>query len=75
MVKRTLWVTFWNHVLYILPAATAQWVWQPPMPLDPVAPTLWEFVWQLTASFVIFDFYYWALHSAFHKVNRGHQGR
>jgi len=67
MVKQTVWVTFWNHVMYILPASIAQWVWQPPLPLDPIAPTLWEYLWQIVVSFALFDTYYYVVHSAFHK--------
>ena len=69
MVKQTVWVTFWNHVMYILPASIAQWIWQPPLPLNPIAPTLWEYVWQIVVSFAIFDTYYYIVHSAFHKVS------
>ena len=69
MVKQTIWVTFWNHVMYILPSSVAQWIWQPPIPLNPIAPTLWEYLWQISLSFVIFDTYYASVHTLFHKVS------
>lgn len=70
MVKQTMWVTFMNHVLYILPASIAQWVWQPPTPLEPIAPTLFDYVWQLLACWLLFDTYYGVIHALFHKVNQ-----
>lgn len=69
MVKQTVWVTFWNHVMYILPASTAQWIWQPPLPLNPVAPDLFEYVWQIIVCFAIFDTYYYVIHFCFHRVS------
>lgn len=69
MVRQTLWLTFWNHVLYILPSAIAQWVWQPDLPLDPIAPTLWEYSWQILVSFAIFDSYYGFIHIFMHRVS------
>ncbi|XP_076444223.1 cholesterol 25-hydroxylase-like protein 1, member 2 [Babylonia areolata] len=64
----TLNLTFWNHVLFIMPASVAQWVWQPPTPLPELAPTVWEFLWQQAASLVIFDFQYFVWHWTHHKV-------
>jgi cholesterol 25-hydroxylase len=63
----TLSLTFWNHVLFIMPASMAQWVWIPPTPLPSLAPTLWEFVWQQMAALVIFDFQYFVWHWTHHK--------
>nr|KAG5705941.1 hypothetical protein BaRGS_010831 [Batillaria attramentaria] len=63
----TLSLTFWNHVLFIMPAAMAQWVWTPPTPLPELAPTLWEFVWQQFAALLIFDFQYFVWHWTHHK--------
>ncbi|KAL4227867.1 Cholesterol 25-hydroxylase-like protein [Mactra antiquata] len=64
----TLVLTFWNHVLYILPAACAQWVWTPPTPLPDLAPTLFDFVWHQFAALLIFDFQYYVWHWTHHKV-------
>lgn len=68
LVWDTLTLTFWNHVLFILPAAMAQWVWQPPTPLPEMAPPLWEFVWHQVAALLIFDFQYFVWHWTHHKV-------
>ena len=67
-VMDTLSLTFWNHVLYVLPAATAQWVWTPATPLPRLAPTLLEFLWQQLAGLMIFDFQYFVWHASHHKV-------
>lgn len=64
----TLTLTFWNHVLYILPAACAQWVWTPPTPLPELAPPLLDFVWHQFAGLLIFDFQYYVWHWSHHKV-------
>lgn len=64
----TLQLTFWNHVLFVLPAAVGQWIWAPPTPLPHLAPTLLEFVWHQIASLVIFDFQYYVWHWSHHKV-------
>ncbi|XP_076465662.1 cholesterol 25-hydroxylase-like protein [Babylonia areolata] len=64
----TLTLTFWNHVLFILPASMAQWVWVPQTPLPELAPPLWEFVWQQVAALFIFDFQYYVWHVTHHKV-------
>ena len=71
----TLNLTFWNHVLFIMPATMAQWVWQPPTPLPELAPTVWEFVWQQAASLVIFDFQYFVWHVTHHKVRGRGRGQ
>ncbi|KAH3830231.1 cholesterol 25-hydroxylase-like protein 1, member 2 [Dreissena polymorpha] len=64
----TLLITFWNHILYILPAACAQWVWTPDTILPPVAPTLFEFVWHQFAGLIIFDVQYYVWHRTHHKI-------
>lgn len=64
----TLTLTFWNHVLYVLPAAVAQWIWTPPTPLPVLAPTMYEFVWHQVASIIVFDFQYFVWHLTHHKV-------
>lgn len=62
----TLTLTFWNHVLYVLPAAVAQWVWTPNTLLPELAPTLFEFVWHQAAALIVFDFQYYVWHSSHH---------
>lgn len=64
----TLGLTFWNHVLFVLPAACAQWVWTPPTPLPDLAPTLFEFFWHQMAGLLIFDFQYFVWHWSHHKI-------
>lgn len=64
----TLTLTFWNHVLYILPAAVSQLIWVPPVDLPDVAPTLFEFLWHQVASLLVFDFQYYVWHSSHHHV-------
>lgn len=64
----TLNLTFWNHVLYILPAAVGQLVWTPPTPLPEMAPSWFEFLWQQIAILILFDFQYFVWHWSHHKV-------
>lgn len=64
----TLVLTFWNHVLFVFPAAAAQWVWTPDTVLPELAPTVLEFVWQQIAGLLIFDFQYYVWHWSHHKV-------
>ncbi|XP_071105349.1 cholesterol 25-hydroxylase-like protein 1, member 2 [Haliotis cracherodii] len=66
-IMDTLSLTFWNHVLFILPAAMAQWIWTPPTVMPDLAPTLFEFVWHQAASVLIFDFQYYVWHYTHHK--------
>ena len=67
-VKKALNITAWNHLLYILPASIAQWIWVPSTPLPLAAPSLWEFFWQQCVAMVIFDFLVFIWHSIHHKV-------
>lgn len=64
----TLILTFWNHILFIMPSAVAQWVWVPAAPLPELAPTLFDFVWHQLAGLFIFDFQYFVWHMTHHKV-------
>ncbi|GFS09333.1 cholesterol 25-hydroxylase-like protein 1, member 2 [Elysia marginata] len=64
----TLSLTMWNHVLFIMPAAMAQWVWTPSSPLPELAPTLFDFLWHQIAGLFIFDFQYYVWHMTHHKV-------
>lgn len=68
LIYDTLNLTFWNQVLFILPAAMAQWIWVPPTELPKQAPTLFEFLWHQTAAIFIFDFQYFVWHWTHHKV-------
>ena len=61
-------LTFWNHILYVLPAAVAQWIWTPPTPLPELAPSVFEFLWQQMAALLVFDFQYYVWHWSHHKV-------
>lgn len=61
-------LTIWNQVLYILPAAVAQWIWTPPTDLPDLAPTAFEFFWHQAAAFLIFDFQYFVWHWSHHKI-------
>ena len=67
-VLNALRLTFWNHVIYIFPAAASQWVWTPSSILPELAPTLAEFVWHQIAAIVIFDFQYFVWHLTHHKI-------
>ncbi|CAH1254257.1 CH25H [Branchiostoma lanceolatum] len=68
MVRNTMVITFWNHLLYVLPSAVGQYIYTPPTPLPPVSPGLWEFTWHIVASLIIFDFQYFVWHWLHHKV-------
>ncbi|XP_005720155.1 cholesterol 25-hydroxylase-like protein 2 [Pundamilia nyererei] len=64
----TLGVTIYNHLLYIFPAAVAQWLWRPPTPLPPEAPTLFSFFLGILGCMVVFDFQYYLWHLLHHRV-------
>ncbi|XP_062340798.1 cholesterol 25-hydroxylase-like protein 2 [Osmerus eperlanus] len=64
----TLGVTTYNHLVYIFPAAAAQWLWRPPTPLPREAPTLWGFVLGILGCTVVFDFQYYLWHLLHHRV-------
>ncbi|CAH1796035.1 unnamed protein product [Owenia fusiformis] len=68
LVKQAVWVTFWNHMIFILPISVAQWIWQPATDFPSEAPTVWEFFWHQYASLMIFDFEYFVWHSVHHKI-------
>ncbi|XP_074644227.1 cholesterol 25-hydroxylase-like protein 1, member 2 [Tubulanus polymorphus] len=67
LVMKAVIQTAWNQVLYILPATIAQYLWTPPTPLPPTAPSMWEFTWQMIAMLIIFDFQYFVWHMMHHK--------
>lgn len=66
--RDNLGITFWNHILFVLPAACAQWVWTPATLFPDLAPTLLQFVWHQVAGLFIFDFQYYVWHWTHHKV-------
>ncbi|XP_057674590.1 cholesterol 25-hydroxylase-like protein 2 [Corythoichthys intestinalis] len=67
-IETTLGVTIYNHLLYVFPAAVAQWLWRPPTPLPQQAPTLWEFCLGILGCLVVFDFQYYLWHLLHHRV-------
>lgn len=56
------------QVLYIMPIGILQWIFDKPMYLPPLAPTLWEFCWHNVAALAIFDTEYFIWHSTHHKI-------
>ncbi|XP_034094917.1 cholesterol 25-hydroxylase-like protein 2 [Gymnodraco acuticeps] len=64
----TLGVTIYNHLLYIFPAAVAQWLWRPPVPLPCEAPTLCSFFLGIFACMIVFDSQYYLWHLLHHRV-------
>jgi len=68
LLSDTLTLTMWNHVMFILPAAAAQWVLVPPSPLPAQAPPLWQFLWHQAAGLLMFDLQYTVWHVMHHKV-------
>uniref|UniRef100_A0A8C5G4P3 Cholesterol 25-hydroxylase-like protein 2 n=1 Tax=Gouania willdenowi TaxID=441366 RepID=A0A8C5G4P3_GOUWI len=67
-VCTTLGVTLYNHLLYIFPAAVAQWLWKPPTPLPAEAPTLWGFFLGVLGCLLVFDLQYYLWHLLHHRV-------
>ncbi|XP_055874281.1 cholesterol 25-hydroxylase-like protein 1, member 2 [Biomphalaria glabrata] len=64
----TLNLTFWNHVLFVMPGAVAQWIWTPVTPLPDEAPSMFEFCWHQLAALVVFDLQYYVWHMSHHKI-------
>ena len=67
-VRHAVVLTFWNHLLYILPVSVAQCVWMPNTELPTLAPRLWDFGWQQAAALVLFDAEYYVWHYLHHRV-------
>jgi cholesterol 25-hydroxylase len=67
LVRRAVILTLWNNFVYILPTAIAQYIWTPDSPLPAKAPSMFEFLWQMTAMTVIFDFQYFIWHYMHHR--------
>jgi len=67
-VRKAVLLTMWNNMVYVLPMAVAQWVYQPLEELPVLAPTLFEFIWQPFAALAILDVEYFIWHVLHHKV-------
>lgn len=67
-ISTTLALTTYNHLLYIFPAAVAQWLWRPPVPLPREAPTVSAFLLGIAGCTVVFDFQYYLWHLLHHRV-------
>ncbi|CAJ0953476.1 unnamed protein product, partial [Mesorhabditis belari] len=72
LMKKSFVLQFWNQLLWIYPMALVQLIWVPPTFLPELAPTLFEFLTQLTIFFLAFDFTYFWFHYTFHKVTAQH---
>ncbi|KAK1803296.1 hypothetical protein P4O66_004081 [Electrophorus voltai] len=68
-IGATLALTTYNHLLYIFPAAVAQWLWRPPVPLPPEAPSLTAFLLGIVGCVVLFDFQYYLWHVLHHRIS------
>ncbi|XP_062903751.1 cholesterol 25-hydroxylase-like protein 2 [Mobula hypostoma] len=66
-ILKTLWLTGYNHVIFIFPAAAFQWYWRPPIPLLEDAPQLSEFLIGILSCTILFDFQYYFWHLMHHK--------
>jgi cholesterol 25-hydroxylase len=49
--------------------ALVQLIWVPDQDLPELAPSLWEFCWQIFVFFVAFDAAYFIFHLTMHKVS------
>ena len=67
-IGNTLALTTYNHLLYIFPAAVAQWLWRPPVPLPNEAPSMAAFLLGILGCTVVFDFQYYLWHVLHHRV-------
>uniref|UniRef100_A0AAY4ELR8 Fatty acid hydroxylase domain-containing protein n=1 Tax=Denticeps clupeoides TaxID=299321 RepID=A0AAY4ELR8_9TELE len=67
-IWKTLGLTTYNHLVYIFPAAVAQWLWRPPIPMPREAPSLTNFLLGILGCTIIFDFQYYLWHLLHHRV-------
>lgn len=67
-IWKTLCLTTYNHLVFIFPAAVAQWLWRPPIPLPQKAPTLTAFLMGILGCTVVFDFQYYLWHMLHHRI-------
>uniref|UniRef100_UPI00398E4E0D cholesterol 25-hydroxylase-like protein 2 n=1 Tax=Pristiophorus japonicus TaxID=55135 RepID=UPI00398E4E0D len=65
---KTLGLTCYNHLVFILPAATAQWYWRPPIPLPAEAPALSELLVGMLSCTILFDFQCYIWHLLHHRI-------
>uniref|UniRef100_A0A7E4ZYU8 Fatty acid hydroxylase domain-containing protein n=1 Tax=Panagrellus redivivus TaxID=6233 RepID=A0A7E4ZYU8_PANRE len=68
LIKESLKLQFFNNILWIYPMALVQLIWVPDADLPPLAPTVWEVVWQNTVFFLAFDLYYFTAHYLMHRI-------
>ena len=68
MLRRVMSRNGWNMILYVAPFATAEWIWRKPTVLPPLAPSVFEIVWQNFAALAVFDFEFFIWHFIHHKV-------
>ncbi|XP_072113250.1 cholesterol 25-hydroxylase-like protein 2 [Mobula birostris] len=66
-ILKTLWLTGYNHVIFVFPAAAFQWYWRPPIPLLEDTPQLSEFLIGILSCTILFDFQYYFWHLMHHK--------
>ncbi|GMT05279.1 hypothetical protein PENTCL1PPCAC_27453 [Pristionchus entomophagus] len=67
LIKKSIYLQFWNCTLWIFPLAAAQWCWVPALELPPLAPTVFEMVSQIAIYFFLFDMTYFWFHYIHHK--------
>uniref|UniRef100_W5MEI6 Fatty acid hydroxylase domain-containing protein n=1 Tax=Lepisosteus oculatus TaxID=7918 RepID=W5MEI6_LEPOC len=67
-ILKAIWLTVYNHVVFVFPAAAAQWYWRPPLPLEEKAPTVLEFTMGILGCTLLFDFQYYFWHMIHHKI-------
>lgn len=67
MIRKAIGVSLMNNAILILPSAIAQYIWVPPTPLPPKAPSAGEFLAHIILMLVIFDFQYWLWHVLHHR--------
>ncbi|KAK6494873.1 cholesterol 25-hydroxylase-like protein 2 [Huso huso] len=66
-ILKAVQLTLFNHVVFVFPAAIAQWFWRPPLPLEAAAPTILEFTMGVLGCTILFDFQYYFWHMVHHK--------
>ncbi|XP_028660420.2 cholesterol 25-hydroxylase-like protein 2 [Erpetoichthys calabaricus] len=66
-ILKAILLTLYNHVIFVFPAAVAQWYWRPKLPLVEDAPTLLEFSTGIIGCTILFDSQYYIWHLVHHK--------
>ncbi|GCB77531.1 cholesterol 25-hydroxylase-like protein 1, member 1 [Scyliorhinus torazame] len=67
MMGRCLWQAIFNHLVYVLPAVAINWLWSPPNPLPPRAPTHAQWLTGVVSCLLVFDFQYYCWHRLHHS--------